>query len=105
MSKVKVTQVEKYFRYALDHDLLKFEVSKSDNGKSEWLDVYYKENLSFTPSKDGSKWSLVCAQDTAGYTPVTLCDRITSMLAENLRSARQDANGVIADWKKASSQL
>ena len=96
----KVTQVEKYFRYALDHDLLKFETAPSNNGQSIWLSVYYKENRSFKPSVDGSKWSLVCAQDTAEYTPVQLCNRITSMLAEGLRSARQDANGIVDDIKR-----
>lgn len=94
---MKISQINKYFKYALEHDLLKFETNPSDGGKSTWLAVYYKENNSYTPSVDGSKWSLVCAQDLAGYTPVTLCDRITSMLAENLRSARQDVNGIIKD--------
>lgn len=76
--------------------LLKIE---RDKISPEWLAVYYEENLSNTPSEDGSKWSLVCAQSLTDETTESLKDRVIMMIAEQLRSARQDVNGLMRDYK------
>lgn len=92
-----LSQVLKYFRLAVKNDLLVFELSHStETQENSWLSVYYKENLSFTPSTDGSKWSLLCAQEIAKDDVISLVNRITLMLSDSLRSARQDVNGLIS---------
>lgn len=91
---MKVSQIEKYFQQALSSELLRFEV------KDDWLVVEFKENLGAT-YKDGARWSLVCAQKISDYrSPVQLCNRITAMLAENLRSNRQDVNILMNDRRE-----
>lgn len=84
-------RVELYFKDAIERELLKFEVERGDD--DAWLTVYYKENLGAMPSVDGSRWSLLCAQQLSGYrTPLELCNRITLMLTEKCRSTQQDVN-------------
>ena len=99
VSKRKVAQLYadtlNMFSLAIDKKLLKFTL------EGGWLTVEYQENASFTPSVDGTKWSLMCAQDINEYkTAQELTNRVTIMLAENLRSARQDVNGLIVDYRK-----
>lgn len=80
-----IKPIEKYFVSALKDGHLRFTVEDT------WLSVEVKTPQGATPSKDGYKYTLVCAQDIADYTrPLELCDRITNMLTEQLISSRQD---------------
>ena len=91
--------VLRYFKFAIEHKLLKFELDpvKANYSKGGWLTVSYHETLSAT-GKDW-RWSLLCAQDTGDYMDTEgnldsekLIIRITLMLAEQLRSKQQDVN-------------
>jgi len=89
--KDRVNRTKKYFSWALEKGLLRFE--QDDN----WLSVEYYENLGYT-YEDGYKWSLLCAQDVSEYKSVLeLVNRINLMLTEALRSNRQDVNGLMKD--------
>lgn len=90
----KVDNLEILLSWPITQKLLKLEL------KGSWLSIDYQENLSFTPSEDGSKWSLLCAQDLNDETVSSLQNRVMLMLAENLRSARQDVNGLMKDEKR-----
>ncbi len=102
-----IEETKKYFALAIKSGLLKFEIeqSKYDNTGNDrgWLSVYYLENQDFEPSVTHNyNWRILCAQAVKDYyfldgTPDTLglVNRITTMLAENLRSARQDVNGLM----------
>lgn len=92
---LKANALEVLLKLPISKGLLKIKRSSSD-----WLEVEYQENLSFTPSEDGSRWSLVCAQDLTNETIKSLNDRVILMLAEQLRSARQDANGLMTDKRR-----
>lgn len=97
------------FNLAIKDGLLKFEIEIERFDHSEhpkgWLNVYYQENLGYMPSTDGSCWRLLCAQSLHDYfrgeelQTTKLANRITLMLAESLRSARQDVNGLMAERK------
>lgn len=88
------TQLQEYFSLAIEKELLRFTFNKN------WLTVEYQENLGYR-SEDGTKWSLVCAQDISEYKDsLELCSRITLMLAEGLRSTKQDVNGLMADKRR-----
>lgn len=98
--------LKKCFAWAIKRDMLKFEE------ENMWLSVYYKENMGYT-QEDGTKWSLVCAQSIADYMKkdelgkpiegtlreLELCNRITLMLVESLRSTKQDLNGYMKEIK------
>lgn len=98
--------IKKCFKWAIDKELLKFEI------ENNWLSIYYKENLGYT-GEEGTKWGLVCAQSLADYMDknklgkaiegtlreLELMNRITLMLAERLRSTKQDLNGYIKENK------
>lgn len=101
---MKLTAIETNFAQALRQKLLMYEVDFRT--ADPWLTVYYRENLGYLPNEDGSKWSLLCAQKVADYQnldgsiqDVALVNRITLMLAEQLRSARQDVNGLLKENK------
>jgi len=87
-----IKRVELYFKDALRSERLKFTL------ENNWLAVEVKTPVSYTPSEDGYKYTLVCAQDIRDYrTPVELCNRITNMLTEQLLSSRQDVNGILKE--------
>jgi hypothetical protein len=86
--------INKYFAWADSgpRPLLRFTQDRS------WLTVEYREHLDATG--DNWRWSLLCAQDLNDYKrPLELCNRITLMLAEQLKSARQDVNILMEDRK------
>lgn len=85
-----INKIEKYFKSALKSERLKFTLV------DYFLSVEVKTPLSFIPSVDGYKYTLVCAQDIRDFrTPIQLCDRITNMLTKQLLSSRQDVNGIM----------
>jgi hypothetical protein len=82
-----VKPLEKYFDHSLKTGKLRFTLDKS------WLTVELKTPNGATPSKDGYKYTLLCAHDISGYRrPLQLVNRITEMLIENLSQARQDVS-------------
>ena len=88
-----IKPVEKYFASALESGRLRFTLEDT------WLSVEVKTPQGPTPSADGYKYTLVCAQDIAEYKrPLELCDRITNMLTEQLLSSRQDVAIMYKEW-------
>ncbi len=87
-----------FFSLAIDDNLLKFETDK------DWLTIYYQETLK---AQGGEwKWSMLCAQDLRGYSnTLSLVNRITIMLAEKLRSVKQDSNIVIDEYELIRKSL
>lgn len=88
-----------------EYPLLKFEV------EGNWLTVYYHETL--TAEGTDWKWSILCAQDVVDYAICSgikpnkviekvktkeLVNRITLMLAEKVRSIKQDCNIFMSDY-------
>lgn len=93
-----ITPIEKYFKWAIDRDMMRLTLEPVKGGPA-WLKVEYRETL--TAEGKDFKWSLVCAQDITAYkTPMELCNRITLMLCENLRSAKQDVNILMIEGRK-----
>lgn len=91
-----IKRIEKYFESALKDERLKFTLDETNT----WLSVELKTPVSYTPSVDGYKYTLVCAQDIQDYKrPIELVDRITNMLTEQLLSSRQDVNGLMLERK------
>lgn len=95
-----------YFEFATTGrvPLLRFEI------EGNWLTVYYHETLT-AEGKDW-KWSILCAQSVVDYAVCSevypnnvervktyeLVNRITLMLAEKLRSTKQDCNILMQDY-------
>ena len=89
-----IKRVEKYFASALSGGRLRFTL---DNN---WLVVEVKTPIGATPSVDGYKYTLVCAQNLDDYkTPIELCNHITNMLTEQLLSSRQDVDIMYKEWQ------
>lgn len=96
-----------YFEFATrgEFPLLKFEL------ENNYLTVYYHETLT-AEGKDW-KWSILCAQSVEDYAVCSgirgnkvveridtkeLVNRITLMLAEKLRSVKQDCNIIMDEY-------
>lgn len=107
MDKELLNETFSYFELATkgENPLLKFEVE--DN----YLTVYYHETLT-AEGKDW-KWTILCAQSLENYAVCSgvfgskvvervktkeLVNRITLMLAEKLRSTKQDCNVIMQDY-------
>ena len=89
-----IKPLEKYFNDSLKTGKLRFTLDKS------WLTVELKTPIGATPSKDGYKYTLICAQDISDYRrPLELVNRITEMLIENLSRARQDVSIFYEEWE------
>ncbi len=87
-----IKPVEKYFNSAIKSGRLRFTLDDT------WLCVEVQTPNNYTPSVDGYHYSIVCAQDITDYkTPIELCNRITTMLAEQLLGSRQDVRGLMLE--------
>lgn len=95
----ELKRVEKSFQWAIEKKLLRFLLDTSQM-PTGWLTVEYCEPNSYTPSEDGYTWKILCAQSLKDYkTREHLVNRITLMLADKVRSATQDVNGLMAEGK------
>lgn len=94
MNKKQLEIVKGSFAWAIKQELLRFETepTKDIAGQLQtWLCVEYRNNL--TAEGKEWNWKLLCAQEIESYkTPLELVNRITLMLAEQLRSRNQDVN-------------
>lgn len=108
MKKELLNETLSFFEFATkgEYPLLQFEI------EGNWLTVNYHETLT-AEGKDW-KWSILCAQSLEDYGVCSglygakvieriktdkLVNRITLMLAEKLRSTKQDINTIYQDYK------
>lgn len=107
MNKELLNDTLLYFKFATEgeYPLLEFKI------ENNWLTVNHRETL----TADGNewKWSILCSQCLEDYAVCSgvqgkkvieriktekLVNRITLMLAEKLRSAKQDINIIYQDY-------
>lgn len=103
-----------YFEFATkgDSPLLRFEIDKN------WLTVYFHNTLSSMGNE--WKWTLLCSQNVEDYAVCSgisgskvvervhtnkLVNRITLMLAEKVRSLKQDCNILMNEYTLTKKEL
>lgn len=87
---VRAKQLERYVGDAIEYDLLKLEEDP------HYITVYYKNVL----SGEGAewRWSFVCMIDK-NSTVIQAVNRLNLILADELRSSRQDVNIMYKEWQ------
>lgn len=87
----KLIELKKLLKWALDSKLLKIKM------KYSWLTIRYKENLDATGKN--IKWPILCSQNLNDFSIGTIQQRVVLMLAEELRSVKQDCNILLEDGR------